>query len=252
MTDLTEGPYAGKKIVITGGSTGFGLATARLLTDGGARVLLTGRNKEALDAARAALGERVVAVRSDAGSIADIDALAARVREEFGTIDGLFANAGVNSFVPVADTTPEQFDDVFAINTRGPYFTVQRLAPLLAPGSGVVLTTSVAATLGLPTLSAYAASKAAVRAMARGLARELLPNAVRVNAISPGPIDSGILAKSMPAEAAEQATTAMAAENPMQRMGTVDEIAKAVVFLLFEATYTTGAELVVDGGGSQL
>lgn len=244
--------YADKKIVITGGSTGFGLATARLLTTRGARVLITGRNQDSLDAARAELGERAIAVRSDASSLSDVDALAERVRAELGTIDGLFANAGINGFAPFEATDEALFDELFAVNAKGPYFTAQRLAPLIAPGGAVVLTTSVANALGLPTLSAYGASKAAVRSFARGLARELLPRGIRVNAVSPGPIDSGVLAKSMPAEAVRQVQAQMAADSPMGRLGTVDEIARAVAFLLFDATYTTGAELVVDGGGSQV
>ncbi|MFJ4335724.1 glucose 1-dehydrogenase [Streptomyces sp. NPDC088935] len=246
------GKYEGKHVVITGGSSGFGLATARLLVDEGARVLLTGRNQATLDAAREQLGTNAVAVRSDASSLTDIDALTDRVRTEFGTVDALFANAGVNGFAPFEETTEELFDDILRINAKGPYFTVQKLAPLLAEGSGVVLTTSVANVLGLPALSAYAASKAALRSMTRSLARELLPRKVRVNAVSPGPIDSGILEKSMPREAAEQTKAQMAADNPMLRMGSPDEVAKAVAFLAFEATFTTGTELAVDGGGSQL
>ncbi len=246
------GKYEGRHVVITGGSSGFGLATAQLLVDEGARVLITGRDQAALDAARDRLGERAIAARSDAASLSDIDALADRVKAEFGTVDALFANAGVNGFAPFEATGEELFDQLLAINAKGPYFTVQKLAPLLAEGSGVVLTTSVANVLGLPMLSAYAATKAAVRSMARSLARELLPRGIRVNAVSPGPIDSGILEKSMPAEAAEQAKTQMAADNPMLRMGTPAEVARAVVFLAFDATYTTGAELAVDGGGSQL
>ncbi|MFJ6687318.1 glucose 1-dehydrogenase [Streptomyces sp. NPDC091294] len=255
MTTTTlkpAGKYEGKHVVITGGSSGFGLATARLLVDEGARVLLTGRNQATLDAAREQLGTNAVAVRSDASSLTDIDALTDRVRTEFGTVDALFANAGVNGFAPFEETTEELFDDILRINAKGPYFTVQKLAPLLAEGSGVVLTTSVANVLGLPALSAYAASKAALRSMTRSLARELLPRKVRVNAVSPGPIDSGILEKSMPREAAEQTKAQMAADNPMLRMGSPDEVAKAVAFLAFEATFTTGTELAVDGGGSQL
>lgn len=246
------GKYEDKRVVITGGSSGFGLATAQLLVDEGARVLITGRNQPALDAARGRLGERAIAVRSDAASLPDIDALADRVKDEFGTVDVLFANAGVNGFAPFEATGEELFDQLLTINAKGPYFTVQKLAPLLADGSAVVLTTSVANVLGLPMLSAYAAGKAAVRSMTRSLARELLPRGIRVNAVSPGPIDSGILEKSMPKEAAEQAKAQMAADNPMLRMGSPAEVARAVVFLAFDATYTTGAELAVDGGGSQL
>ncbi|MFB6771743.1 SDR family oxidoreductase [Streptomyces sp. NPDC056337] len=246
------GKYEGKRVVITGGSSGFGLATAQMLVDEGARVLITGRNQAALDAARDRLGERAIAVRSDAASLPDIDALAGRIKTELGTVDALFANAGVNGFAPFEATTEELFDQLLTVNAKGPYFTVQKLAPLLEEGSGVVLTTSVANVLGLPMLSAYAASKAALRSMTRSLARELLPRKIRVNAVSPGPIDSGILEKSMPQEAAEQTKEQMAADNPMLRMGTPIEIARALVFLAFDATYTTGAELAVDGGGSQL
>ncbi|MFD7135833.1 SDR family oxidoreductase [Streptomyces sp. NPDC059894] len=224
----------------------------QVLVDEGARVLITGRNQAALDSARDRLGESAIAVRSDAGSLPDIEALAHRVKAEFGTVDALFANAGVNGFAPFEATSEELFDQLLAINAKGPYFTVQKLAPLLTEGSGVVFTTSVANVLGLPMLSAYAAGKAAVRSMTRSLARELLPRGIRVNAVSPGPIDSGILEKSMPAEAAEQAKAQMAADNPMLRLGTPAEVARAVVFLAFDATYTTGAELAVDGGGSQL
>ncbi|MFD0058596.1 SDR family oxidoreductase [Streptomyces sp. NPDC127168] len=246
------GKYEGKRVVITGGSSGFGLVTAQLLVDEGARVLITGRNQAALDAARDRLGERAIAVRSDAASLSDIDALADRIKTELGTLDALFANAGVNGFAPFEATNEELFDQLLTVNAKGPYFTVQKLAPLLAEGSGVVLTTSVANVLGLPMLSAYAASKAALRSMTRSLARELLPRKIRVNAVSPGPIDSGILEKSMPQEAAEQTKEQMAADNPMLRMGTPIEVARALVFLAFDATYTTGAELAVDGGGSQL
>ncbi|MFE1589120.1 SDR family oxidoreductase [Streptomyces sp. NPDC058737] len=246
------GKYAGKRVVITGGSSGFGLATAQLLVDEGAHVLVTGRNQSTLDAARDRLGERAIAVRSDVSSLPDIDALADRVKAEFGTVDALFANAGINGFAPFEATGEELFDELLAVNAKGPYFTVQKLAPLLAEGSGVVLTTSVANVLGLPMLSAYAAGKAAVRSMTRSLARELLTRKIRVNAVSPGPIDSGILEKSMPPEAAEQTKAQMAADNPMLRMGAPAEVARAVVFLAFDATYTTGAELAVDGGGSQL
>jgi NAD(P)-dependent dehydrogenase (short-subunit alcohol dehydrogenase family) len=244
--------YQGKKVVITGGSSGFGLATARLLVEEGARVLITGRDRARLDAARDELGENAIAVRSDAGSLSDIDELADRVRSEFGTVDALFANAGVNGFAPFEETSEELFDHLLTINAKGPYFTVQKLAPLLAEGGGVVLTTSVANARGIPALSAYAAGKAALRSMTRSMARELLPQKIRVNAISPGMIDSGILEKSLPAEAADRMRTELLAHIPMARAGTPDEIARVFAFLAFEATYITGAELTVDGGAAQL
>ncbi|WP_329373004.1 SDR family oxidoreductase [Streptomyces sp. NBC_00669] len=246
------GRYEGMNVVITGGSSGLGLATARLLVGEGARVLVTGRGQDALDAAREQLGGDAVAVRSDASSLSDIDALADHVKAELGTVDALFANAGISGFAPFEATSEQLFDELLTINAKGPYFTVQKLAPLLAEGSGVVLTTSVANVLGLPALSAYAASKAALRSMTRSLARELLPRKVRVNAVSPGPIDTGILEKTMPKEAVEATVAQMAADIPMLRVGTPAEVARAVAFLAFDATYTTGAELAVDGGGSQL
>ncbi len=244
--------YTDRRAVITGGSSGIGLATAKLLVAEGATVLITGRDEDALDAARAQLGNSASTLRSDAASLPDITQLAEHIRAEFGMIDALFVNAGVTRFAPFEDTSEEVYDEIFAVNARGPYFTVQKLAPLLAPGSGVVLTTSVANVLGIPMISAYAASKGALRSMTRSLARELLPRQIRVNAVSPGPVDTGILDRSLPAEVAAQAKSQMTTENPMLRFGAADEVAKAAAFLAFDATYTNGAELAVDGGGSQL
>jgi NAD(P)-dependent dehydrogenase (short-subunit alcohol dehydrogenase family) len=241
------GRYDGRKVVITGGSSGFGFETAKLLADEGARVLITGRTQAALDAAREQLGERAVAVRSDAASLADINALADRVKAEFGAVDALFVNAGITRFAPFEAMTEEIYDELFAINAKGPYFTVQKLAPLLSEGSGVVLTTSVANVKAIPMISAYSATKAALRSMTRSLAGELLPRGIRVNAVSPGPI----VDKSMPKEAAAETKAQMAAGNPMGRFGESSEVVRAVLFLAFDATYTTGTELAVDGGGAQ-
>ncbi|PUB32004.1 NAD(P)-dependent dehydrogenase (short-subunit alcohol dehydrogenase family) [Promicromonospora sp. AC04] len=246
------GKYDGKSVVITGGSSGLGFATARLLADGGAKVLITGRTRATLDAARERLGNGVLTVVSDAASMTDVNDLADQVKTELGQVDALFVNAGVTRTVPFESMTEDVYDELLTVNAKGPYFTVQKLAPLLSSGSSVVLTTSVVNVLGMPALSAYAASKAALRSMTRGLARELLPRNVRVNAISPGPIDTGILARSMPAEAAQQMVDELTAGSPMLRMGEPDEVAKAVAFLAFEATYTTGAEFPIDGGASQL
>jgi len=244
--------YNGKNVVITGGSSGIGLATAQLLVDGGARVLITGRTPATLDTARDQLGDHALTMVSDATSLPAMDALADRVEADFGTIDALFVNAGAARFESFESMSEEVYDELPAVNAKGPYFTVQKLVPLLGRGSGVVLTTSVANVLGTPTISAYAAAKAALRSMTRSLARELLPRKIRVNAVSPGSIDTGALERSMPAEAAEQSRAQMTASNPMLRFGEPGEIARAVAFLAFEATFTTGSELAVDGGESQL
>ena len=244
--------YDGKKIVITGGSSGIGLAAARLFADGGAHVLITGRTRATLDTALEQLGDKAIAVRSDAGSLKEIKALAETVRERFGAVDALFVNAGVTASAPFASTTEEMYDALFDVNTKGPYFTVQALAPLMREGSGVVLITSVVNVLGLDALSVYSASKAALRSMTRTLARELLPRKVRVNAVSPGPTATGILDRSLPADVAETMKDTYRSTNPMQRLGTSEEVAAAVAYLAFGATFSTGTEFPVDGGASQL
>ena len=243
--------YSHKNAVITGGGAGMGFALAKLLVDGGARVVITGRSQGTVDAARD-LGANAIAVRGDVASVADLDALAARVEDELGTLDALFVNAGIAGATPFGSTTEAVFDEMFAINVKGAFFTVQKLAPLLGTGAGVVLTTSAANAIGMLDTSVYAAGKAALRSFARSLSRELLPRGIRVNAISPGPIDTGILEKTMPGEAAAQFKAQVVADNPMQRFGTLDEFARAAAFLAFDATYTTGAEFTVDGGRTQL
>jgi NAD(P)-dependent dehydrogenase (short-subunit alcohol dehydrogenase family) len=246
------GRYRGKNAVITGGGSGMGFAMAKLLVDGGACVVITGRSQATLDAARERLGENAVAVRGDVASLSDLDALASRVKGELGTIEALFVNAGIAPLTPFESTTEEVYDELFAINVKGAYFTVQKLAPLLSTGAGVVLTTSIANVVGLLDTSVYAAGKAALRSMARSLSRELLARGIRVNAVSPGPIDTGILDNTMTEEAAAEFKAQRVADNPMRRFGTPDEVAMAAAFLAFDATYTTGAELVVDGGATQL
>jgi len=244
--------YDGKRVIVTGGASGIGLATAKLLLDEGARVMVTGRSDAALESARADLGPNALVVKSDAASLAEIDALAARVKSEFGTIDALLICAGQTRFVPFEQMTEAVYDGLFDVNTKGSYFTIQKLAPLIANGGAVVVITSIANVMGIPMISAYAASKAALRSMVRSLARELLPRGIRVNAVSPGPIDSGILEKAMPKDAADRTKQQMSNDNPMKRFGQPLEVAKAMMYLAFEATYNTGSELAVDGGGAQL
>ena len=245
--------YEAKRAVILGGTSGMGLATAKMLLEGGARVLATGRSPAGLESARKELGEDALVVSSDARSLTDIDALAARVKAEFETFDLLFVNAGFGQFAPLENTTEALYDEMFNLNAKGAFFAVQKLAPLINRGGSVVLTTSVANVKGMPGLAAYGAAKAALRSFARVLAAELLPREIRVNAVTPGPIDTPIINKAFPdKDVAAQITLQMRDSTPMKRLGTSEEVAKAVLFLAFDATYTTGAEFPVDGGWSQL
>ncbi|MFI6427778.1 SDR family oxidoreductase [Promicromonospora sp. NPDC050880] len=247
------GEYRDKSVVITGGSSGMGLALAELLVRGGARVVITGRSQAKLDVARDRLGAHAVTVRADVASLPDLDMLADRAGSELGSIEALFVNAGISPLTPLESTTEDVYDELFAINVKGSFFTVQKLAPLLSANAGVVLTTSIANVIGMAQTGVYAAGKAALRSMARTFSRELLPRGIRVNAISPGPIDSGILeTMSLSKGAADQFRAERTASNPMKRYGTVEEFAKAAAFLAFDATYTTGIELAVDGGETQL
>jgi NAD(P)-dependent dehydrogenase (short-subunit alcohol dehydrogenase family) len=246
-------PFQDKKVVILGGTSGMGLATAKMLLDGGARVLVTGRSQAGLDSAKQELGTGALVVSSDARSLTDIDALAAQVKAEFGTIDLLFVNAGFSTPAPLANVTEAIYDEMFNLNAKGPFFAVQKFAPLINRGGSVVLTTSVANVKGLPGQATYGAAKAALRSLARTLATELLPQEIRVNAVSPGPIATPILDKVFPdKEMAAQVREKTIGMVPMKRFGTSEEIAKAVLFLAFDATFTTGLEIPVDGGWSQL
>ena len=246
--------FKGKTALITGGTTGLGLATAKLFIKEGARVIVTGRTPATIKAAQAELGDNAIVVHSDATSLPDMDALATKVKETFGKLDVLFVNAGYGRFIPFEAVTEEVYDEMLNLNAKGPYFIVQKLVPLMPEGSSVVFTTSMANVKGVPNLSAYGAAKAALRALTRSIAAALLPRGIRVNAVTPGPIGStAILHKvGMPKETVDQVYLQMAESVPMKRLGQPEEIAKALAFLASDATFTTGAELPVDGGWSQL
>lgn len=246
--------FKGKTALITGGTTGIGLATAKLFINEGARVIVTGRAAATIKSAQAELGENAVVVRSDATSFSDMDALVAKVKEMFGKLDVLFVNAGYGQWIPFEQVTEEVYDQMLNLNAKGPYFIVQKLVPFMPEGSSVVFTTSLANVKAVPALSAYGAAKAALRSMTRSLAGELAPRGIRVNAVNPGPIGgTDILQKvGMPKEAKDQVYLQMAESVPMKRLGYPEEIAKTVAYLAIDATFTTGAELPVDGGWSQL
>ena len=246
--------FEGKTALITGGTTGIGLATAKLFINEGAQVIVTGRTPTTIKAVQAELGDNAIVILSDATSLPDMDALARKVKERFGKLDVLFVNAGYGRAVPFEAMVEEFYDEMLDVNARGPYFIVQKLVPLMAEGSSVVFTTSIANVKGMPDMSAYGAAKAALRALTRSLAAELLPRGIRVNAVSPGPIESTPCSRRWECRkaAADQVYLQMKESVPMKRIGQPEEIAKAVAFLAIDATYMTGAELPVDGGWSQL
>ncbi len=244
--------YQDKKVVIVGGTSGMGLATAKMLLDGGGRVLVTGRSKEGVESARKELGSKALVVSSDARSLTDLDELASRSKAEFGTLDLLFVNAGFSIRAPLESITEAIYDEMFNLNAKGPLFAVQKFAPFINRGGSVVFTTSIANVKGMAGNATYGAAKAALRSFARTLAAELIPLEIRVNAVTPGPIDTPIVEKAFPGPAAAQIRQKMLEMVPMKRWGTSEEIAKAVLFLAFDATFTTGVELPVDGGWSQI
>ncbi|AXB44724.1 SDR family oxidoreductase [Amycolatopsis albispora] len=241
-----------KKAVVTGGTHGMGLAIVRALLDRGAEVVLTGRDERNLEQARTALkGEQAHVVRSDAGNMADIAALGDVVRERLGSVDHLFVNHGMAQFAELAEVTEEAWDRHFAVNTKGAFFTVQRLAPLLNEGGSVVFTT-VANDVVFPGLSAYSASKEAMRAFAHVLAVELLPKKIRVNSVAPGYIKTPTMGVAGLSEEERREFERQGDEStPLRRNGTVEEVAKAALFLAEDATFTTNVELAVDGGFAQ-
>jgi NAD(P)-dependent dehydrogenase (short-subunit alcohol dehydrogenase family) len=244
--------YVGKKAVVTGGTIGMGLATVKALLEGGAEVLLTGRNEQHLEAARRQLGPRAHVVRSDSASLADIDALGALVKEKLGQIDFVFINAGVSELEPFDHVTKASYDRQFDVNTKGAFFTAQRLAPLVRDGGAIVFTT-VTNGPATPNLSVYSGSKAALRAFAQVLAAELVSRGIRVNTVGPGFIDTPTMGVAGLSEEARAAFRKLGDQiTPMKRHGTVEEVARAALFLAFDATFTTGVELPVDGGLAQI
>jgi NAD(P)-dependent dehydrogenase (short-subunit alcohol dehydrogenase family) len=244
----------GKIAVITGGNSGIGLATAKRFVSDGAYVFITGRRQNELDAAVSEIGKNVTGIQGDVSNLADLDRLYTKVKDQKGHIDILFANAGIGEFVPLGEISEEHFDKIFGINVKGVLFTVQKALPLFQDGGSIILNASVNASKGIEASSVYSATKAAVRSFARTWTVDLKARKIRVNAISPGPIDTPIFnGLNQSKEEIEQLKKSLITSVPMGRMGSTDEIAKVVSFLASdESSFVTGIELFVDGGMAQI
>jgi NAD(P)-dependent dehydrogenase (short-subunit alcohol dehydrogenase family) len=247
------GRYEGKTAVITGGTTGIGFSTAKLLVSEGAKVVITGRTAATAQSAERELGARARAIVADTAALADIDRVVELARSYLGQVDFVFVNAGIAKFAPFEAVDEQLWDEQHDINVRGAFFAVQRLVPLIPAGGAIVLDASIVALKGFPATTAYSASKAALRSLGRTLAAELIPRGIRVNVVSPGPITTPILDKSnVPPEARPGMVEQFREMVPMKRWGQPEEVARAALFLAFEATFTTGADLPVDGGIGQV
>jgi NAD(P)-dependent dehydrogenase (short-subunit alcohol dehydrogenase family) len=239
---------AGKVAVITGGNSGMGLATARRFVAEGAYVFITGRREKELDAAVREIGSNVTGVQGDVANLADLDRLYETVKKQKGRIDVLFANAGVGEWVGIDSVTEEHFDKIMGVNVKGTLFTVQKALPLLTKGGSIIMTGSIAGSKGFQNFSVYNASKAAIRSFARSLTSDLKGRNIRVNVLSPGPIDTPILGP-----VPKETIAAIVSSVPMGRIGESDEIAKVAVFLASDdSSYVSGIELFVDGGLAQV
>lgn len=248
------GKLSGKIAVVTGGSAGMGLATAQLFYHEGAKVIITGRDQSALAAAAQSIGRDVDAFRSDISNVADIEALRTHVADRYRRVDVVFANAGTARPGPFEHVSENDFDFGVDTNLKGTFFTVQKLVSLMTAGGSVVLNTSIQGSKGWPGFTVYAATKAAIRSLARTLTAELSTKGIRVNAIAPGFIDTDLIRKvGLSDDAIEQINQQAHAQIPMARSGTAEEIAKVVLFLASEeAAYVSGVELTVDGGWTQV
>ena len=250
--DFFVGKLNGKTALITGGSSGIGLASARLFINEGARVAITGRDQVGLAAARQSLGADVLAVSSDVTDLASLDAAFLQVQERFGLLDILFVNAGVAKATPFGTVTEAQYDEMAGINLKGAFFTIQKALPLLSPTASIIVTTSISGRIATPHFSIYGATKAALSSLVKSLSLVLADRGVRINAICPGPVDTPIFDRfGLPAETLQAKKLEIETKSPMKRFGSPDEIARIALMLASDdSSYMTGEEIVVDGGMS--
>ena len=246
--------FAGKVAVVTGGNSGIGLATAKRLHDEGAKVAISGRSQKTLDEAVKIIGADVVAVKSDVAKLDDLARLYETATARLGKIDILFVNAGVGKFAPLESVDEEHYDELFNINAKGAYFTIQKALPYLNDGASVILNSSIADAQGIATSSVYSATKAALRSFARTVAAELVARNIRVNTVAPGPIATPILSRTgLPKESVDEFLKGIVSKVPMKRLGQPEEVAGVVAFLASQdASYITGVEINVDGGLGQI
>jgi len=254
MSSYNGSRFTGKSVLVTGGSSGIGLATAQAFVAEGARVVITGRDTVTLEAAKAALGNDAVAIRHDTGDLASAHALADTIAKAGIRLDAVFINAGVAQMAPYTNIDEAFWDRIFNTNVKGPYFSLQALLPQLNPGASIILNGSINAHIGMPNTSVYAASKAALISLAKTLSAELLPSGVRVNVISPGPVHTPLYDKLGLDAATLDATAAqIQSQIPLGRFGTPQEIASTVLHLAGpESAFIVGTEIIIDGGMSQL
>ena len=242
--------FEGKVAMVTGGNSGIGLAAAKAFAREGAQVAITGRDEGTLKNAEKEIGSGALAIRADAARIADLDAAMAKVRDQFKRIDALFVNAGIGKFVPIAEVTEAMFDEIVTINLKGAFFTVQKALPLMARGSAVVLNASINAHIGLPGTTVYGATKAAVVNMAKTMSADLAERGIRVNAVSPGPVETPIFGRAgISSEQSRQTKEWLQNQTLVKRMAEPEDIAEAVLYLSSDvSSFVVGTELVIDGG----
>jgi NAD(P)-dependent dehydrogenase (short-subunit alcohol dehydrogenase family) len=253
--EFTSKRFTNKTILITGGNSGIGFATAQRIVAEGGRVIITGRDRKTLEAAKQELGKQAEFIQADVGRLSEIDVMFEHIKDKNYKLDGLFANAGIAKFMPIDQVTETDFDSLFDINVKGLFFTLQKAIPYLSQGSSVVLNASVAGSRGGVESCVYGATKAAVRSLARTFSSSYVAKGIRFNAVSPGPIETPIWGRlgGLTPDAVDATKQKMADSTPIKRNGTADEVAATVAFLLSsESSYILGAEIFVDGGKNQI